>query len=95
MAVSAPPETTLKVPRAPLGCLDEKLWLFKKQNKARLFLALPWRKIEVSMEIKMGFFNKRVRKQFSVVSSIVLSIFSALSIFIPYVDERLDEYLEI
>lgn len=34
MAVSAPPETTLKVPRAPLGCLNEKLWLFKN-NKTR------------------------------------------------------------
>ena len=34
MAVSAPPETTVKVPRAPLGCPNTKLWL-SKNNKSR------------------------------------------------------------
>lgn len=34
MAVSAPPETTVKVPRAPLGCPNAKLWL-SKNNKSR------------------------------------------------------------
>ena len=44
MAVSAPPETTLKVPRAPLGCLNEKLWLFKhNKTKARPISVLPWK----------------------------------------------------
>lgn len=36
------------------------------------------------MKIKMGFFNKRVRKQFSGASSIILSLFSVLSVFISF-----------
>lgn len=43
MAVSAPPETTLKVSRAPLGCPNAKLWLSKNnKTKARPISVLPW-----------------------------------------------------
>ena len=49
MAVSAPLETTLKVPRAPLGCPNEKLWLSKNnKTKARPISVLPFETVFIN-----------------------------------------------